>query len=242
MEEEIVVFVNKLSLRKGKVGEEEVSMIIGNALGYKVGNKFFEQTARLTFKSTEGITTEEIKNMNKKIIRIKGTIKEIRGNVRITIYKVLDIDIKDKDFTIYNDDFKETSMESSIFGKSTRETANEIEFQINDTIITIDIGDCYGEDITKEELLSKIENAYKNRDSMYRKIAEKLVEIKNKYWCDEDEDKILTIDEFIDNMKLLYLTIDKKEIYMELNDSGMFGWHRIHGYFDWKLNLKKADF
>lgn len=240
MEEEIVVFVNEISLRKGKVGEEEFSMITGNAKGYKVGDKFFGQPARLTFKSTEGITEEEIKNMNKKIIRIKGTIKEIRGNVRITIYKVLDIDIKDKDFTIYNDDFKETSMESSIFGKSIKETANEIEFQINDTIITLDIGDCYGEDITKEELLSKIEHAYKNRDSMYRKIAEKLVEIKNKYWSDED--KILTIDEFIDNMKLLYLTIDKKEIYMELNDSGMFGWHRIHGYFDWKLNLKKADF
>lgn len=241
MEEEIIVFVNELSLRKGKVGEEEVSMIIGNAMGYKVGNKFFEQTARLTFKSTEGLTTEEIKNMNKKLIRIKGKIKEIRGNVRITIDEVLDIGIKDKDFTIYNDCFKETSMESSIFGKSTRETADEIEFQINDTIITLDIGDCYGEEITKEELLNKIENAYKNRDFMYRKIAENLVDIKNKYWRDE-YDKILTIDEFIDNMKLLYLTIDKKEIYMELNDRGMFGWHRIHGYFDWKLNLKKADF
>lgn len=41
MEEEIIVFVNELSLRKGKVGEEEVSMIIGNAMGYKVGNKLF---------------------------------------------------------------------------------------------------------------------------------------------------------------------------------------------------------
>ena len=130
-------------------------------------------------------------------------------------------------------------MKSKLFGDSKKETEKEIEFEVNNVIINIDLEES---NVTKEEMLEKIENAYINKEAMYEKIAEKLVYIKNKYWQDEENDKILTKEEFIANMKLLYLMIDKKYVYMELNDGDMFSGHRIHGYFDWNLNLKKADF
>ena len=130
-------------------------------------------------------------------------------------------------------------MKSNIFGESKKDTENLVEFEFDNIIINLDLENCKS---SKEELLEKIENAYKNRNLMYEKIAEKLVEIKNKYGQDEENDKILTKEEFIANMKLLYLMVNSKEVYMELDDGDMFSGHRIHGYFDWNLNLKKADF
>ena len=125
-------------------------------------------------------------------------------------------------------------MKSNIFGESKKDTENLVEFEFDNIIINLDLENCKS---SKEELLEKIEDAYKNRSSMYEKIVEKLVEIKTKYWQDEESDKILT-----KNMKLLYLIVNSKEVYMELDDGDMFSGHRIHGYFDWNLNLKKADF
>ena len=83
-------------------------------------------------------------------------------------------------------------------------------------------------------------------------IAEKLIDYKNDFWPDYDEDDEnlnwaavdageydITKEEFAEAIILYEIRVN--DIYCEYHDGGLFGGHRIHAYFDNDYKLLNAD-
>ncbi|PZD97246.1 hypothetical protein DNH61_02475 [Paenibacillus sambharensis] len=88
----------------------------------------------------------------------------------------------------------------------------------------------------------------------HKKIAEELLDFKNDFWPEYDENDVeldwdavdagdynITIEEFVELISLIEIEIRSNEIYCEYLDGGLFGGHRIHAYFSYDYELNKAD-
>ncbi|KAB8126223.1 DUF2262 domain-containing protein [Gracilibacillus oryzae] len=85
-------------------------------------------------------------------------------------------------------------------------------------------------------------------------IAEKLIDYKNDFWPEYDEnDEYLDWDavdageldvskeDFAEAIVLYYIKISTNNIYCEFYDGDLFGGHRIHAHVDDDYNLLRAD-
>ncbi len=85
-------------------------------------------------------------------------------------------------------------------------------------------------------------------------IAEELIEYKNDFWSEYDEnDKHLnweavdageydiTKETFEKSITLMDIVMRENDIYCEYNDGDLFGGHRIHASFDYEHNLLDAE-
>jgi len=85
-------------------------------------------------------------------------------------------------------------------------------------------------------------------------IAEKLINYKNDFWpeYDEDDENLnwdavdageydITKEEFAEAITLYAIEIRADDIYCEYYDGDLFGGHRIHAYFDNDYKLLNAD-
>jgi hypothetical protein len=85
-------------------------------------------------------------------------------------------------------------------------------------------------------------------------IMEKLIDYKNDFWpeYDEDDENLnwdavdageydVTKEEFEEAITLYDIEIRANDIYCEYHDGDLFGGHRIHAYFDHDYKLLSAD-
>ena len=85
-------------------------------------------------------------------------------------------------------------------------------------------------------------------------ITEKLIDYKNDFWLEYDEDDEnlnwdavdageynVTKEEFAEAITLYDIKIRANDIYCEYHDGDLFGGHRIHAYFDNDYKLLNAD-
>ncbi|MFD0050970.1 DUF2262 domain-containing protein [Actinomycetes bacterium NPDC127524] len=131
------------------------------------------------------------------------------------------------------------------------EELNNFEYQEGNIDWTLDCNNI-------EEILKIAEQVYINLEE-FDKIAKKaiateLLQYKNEFWPDYDEndesldwDAVdagefdITIEEFEEIITLSNINIKKSGIYCEYKDGGLFGGHRIHAYFDNEFKLDKAN-
>ncbi|MEH7110044.1 DUF2262 domain-containing protein [Bacillus sp. JJ1764] len=102
-----------------------------------------------------------------------------------------------------------------------------------------------------EKLFSCIEEFDKNAKVS---IADKLIDYKNDFWPEYDEDDEylnwdtvdageydITKEKFQEAITLYDIEIRANEIYCEYDDGDLFAGHRIHAYFDNNYELLRAD-
>lgn len=111
---------------------------------------------------------------------------------------------------------------------------------------------------TARSLVDKVDYLYDNFEKFLKKskhlIAKELIEHKNDFWPEYDEndedldweavergDFNVSVEEFSSKIKLLDLIIFEDEIYSEFKDGDLFGGHRIHATFTYNFKLKSAD-
>lgn len=109
-----------------------------------------------------------------------------------------------------------------------------------------------------DELIRKAESLFieleRFEEAAKIKIAEKLIDFKNDFWPEYDENDAeldwdavdageydITMEEFIELISLIEIEIRSNEIYCEFLDGDLFGGHRIHAYFSDDYNLNKAE-
>ncbi len=102
-----------------------------------------------------------------------------------------------------------------------------------------------------EELFLRLEDFDKEARAA---IAEKLIDYKNDFWPEYDEndenlnwDAVdsgefnITNEKFQEAITLYDIEINGNEIYCEYDDGDLFGGHRIHTYFNNNFELLRAD-
>jgi len=85
-------------------------------------------------------------------------------------------------------------------------------------------------------------------------IAEELIEYKNDFWPEYDENDEhlnweavdageydITKETFEKSITLMDIVMRENDIYCEYNDGDLFGGHRIHASFDYEHNLLDAE-
>lgn len=112
--------------------------------------------------------------------------------------------------------------------------------------------------IDKKEMIQKAEKLFLILEEFDQKakiaIAEKLIDYKNEFWPEYDEDNEnvnwdavdageydITKEEFAEVITLYDIRMRANDIYCEYHDGDLFGGHRIHAYFDNEYKLLNAD-
>lgn len=138
---------------------------------------------------------------------------------------------------VYNDNFK-----------SYRQDEGEIHWSL----------DMRDENSDVNEMLKRAEKLFiciKEFDKKAKlAIAERLIDYKNDFWpeYDEDDENLdwdavdagefdVTIEKFVEKITLYDIKIKANNIYCEYHDGDLFGGHRIHAHFDNDYNLLSAD-
>lgn len=112
------------------------------------------------------------------------------------------------------------------------------------------------EGVDAQLLLQKAETLFADIEQFEQKakraIAEKLVNYKNEFWPEYDEENVdwdavdageyeVTTEAFEAAIALCDVDIRIENIYCEYKDGDLFGGHRIHAYFDDDYKLIRAD-
>ncbi|GGA37850.1 DUF2262 domain-containing protein [Psychrobacillus lasiicapitis] len=112
--------------------------------------------------------------------------------------------------------------------------------------------------VNQNEMLKRAEALFLVLEEFNRKaktaIAEKLINHKNDFWpeYDEDDENLnwdavdageydVTKEEFAEAISLYDIEIREKDIYCEYNDGNLFGGHRIHAHFDNDYKLLNTE-
>ncbi|MEX3748243.1 MULTISPECIES: DUF2262 domain-containing protein [Lysinibacillus] len=112
--------------------------------------------------------------------------------------------------------------------------------------------------VDKSEMLKRAEKLFLFLEEFDQKakiaITEKLIDYKNDFWpeYDEDDENLnwdavdageynVTKEEFAEAITLYNIEIRANDIYCEYHDGDLFGGHRIHAYFDNDYKLLNAD-
>ena len=118
--------------------------------------------------------------------------------------------------------------------------------------------DIRNELVDKNEMIKRAEKLFlflEEFDQMAKiAITEKLIDYKNDFWPEYDEDDKnlnwdavdageydVTKEEFAEAITLCDIEIRANDIYCEYDDGDLFGGHRIHAYFDNDYKLLNAD-
>ncbi|MED0875520.1 DUF2262 domain-containing protein [Bacillus mobilis] len=118
----------------------------------------------------------------------------------------------------------------------------------------LDIGN---ESVHVHEMMKRAEKLYICLDEFDRKakvaIAEELIEYKNDFWpeYDENDEQLdwdavdageydMTKETFEKSITLMDIVMRENDIYCEYDDGDLFGGHRIHASFDYEYNLLDA--
>ena len=148
------------------------------------------------------------------------------------------------------------SMQSKLFGVFTynedRKTLEATKGNIH-WILSI----C-NESVDKNKMIKRAEELFlcleKFEQMAKTAITEKLIDYKNDFWPEYDEndenlnwDAVdageydVTKEEFAEAITLFDIKIRANDIYCEYDDGDLFGGHRIHAYFDNDYKLLNAD-
>jgi len=118
--------------------------------------------------------------------------------------------------------------------------------------------DIRNELVDKNEMIKRAEKLFiflEEFDQMAKiAITEKLIDYKNDFWpeYDEDDENLnwdtvdageydITKEEFAEAITLYDIEIRENNIYCEYHDGDLFGGHRIHAYFNNDYKLLNAD-
>ena len=118
--------------------------------------------------------------------------------------------------------------------------------------------DIRNELVDKNEMIKRAEKLFifleKFDQTAKIAIMEKLIDYKNDFWpeYDEDDENLnwdavnageydVTKEEFAEAITLYDIKIRANDIYCEYHDGDLFGGHRIHAYFDNDYKLLNAD-
>ena len=118
--------------------------------------------------------------------------------------------------------------------------------------------DMRNELVDKNEMIKRAEKLFifleKFDQTAKIAITEKLIDYKNDFWLEYDEDDEnlnwdavdageynVTKEEFAEAITLYDIKIRANDIYCEYHDGDLFGGHRIHAYFDNDYKLLNAD-
>ncbi|MBI1837008.1 MAG: DUF2262 domain-containing protein [Flavobacteriia bacterium] len=159
--------------------------------------------------------------------------EKISGNIETTLSQEL-LDLLQKDGYAKNSVVGTTSSTVEIKNLTTK-----IKLWGNNVILN------YSEEKSplKHELpilKVKLEWINKNKVVIEKKISDSLLSLKNEVWLNEDE-KILTETEFINNLKIIQLEYSEGDsISLIFSDNGMFGNHDIEINLDEFNQLNEA--
>ncbi|CKF15338.1 Uncharacterized protein conserved in bacteria [Streptococcus pneumoniae] len=118
--------------------------------------------------------------------------------------------------------------------------------------------DVRNEHVQVHEMLKRAEKLYVCLEEFDKKaklaIAEELIEYKNDFWPEYDENDEhldwnavdageydMTKETFEQSITLMDIVMRENDIYCEYNDGDVFGGHRIHASFDNEYNLLAAE-